>query len=243
MNDTIRTVQSGEVAISVRVIGRGPLVILMHGWPELGLSWRHQIGPLADAGFMVAAPDMRGYGSSSSPLGIDAYNTDAICDDMLAVADALGAKTWVAVGHDWGSPVAWRCALRFPERVRGVFSLSVPHGNPPPPTAEWFRLAFPDSFFYIRYFQELRRPEAELDADIKDSLKRIFHALSGDAPLADWIKSRPIGNRLLDGLDEPGPGELSFMPDSVLDEYAKAFQRHGFFGPISWYRNIDTNSR
>ena len=243
MNDTIRAVQSGDVTLSVRVIGRGPLVILMHGWPELGLSWRHQIGPLADAGFTVAAPDMRGYGSSSSPAQVDAYSTDAICDDMLAIADALGAKTWIAVGHDWGSPVAWRCALRFPHRVSGVFSLSVPHGEPPPPTANWFQLAFPDVFFYIRYFQEVGLPEAELEKDPKDSLKRIFHSLSGDAPLGDWLTPRPIDGRLLDGLDEPPPGELTFLPDSVLDEYARAFARRGFFGPVSWYRNIDTNSQ
>jgi pimeloyl-ACP methyl ester carboxylesterase len=231
------------MTMSVRVVGDGPLIILMHGWPELGLSWRHQIVPLAAAGFTVAAPDMRGFGESSKPPSVADYNTDALADDMAAIADALSAEQWMPVGHDWGSPVAWRCALRFPSRVRAVFSLSVPHSTPASPAAvDAFSASWSNTFFYVNYFQQMGPPEAELEADVRGSLKHIYFALSGDAPDREWIKPRPVDSALLAGLAEPGPGPLSFMTDETLDQYAKAYRAGGFFGPISWYRNMAVNT-
>ncbi len=242
MRDEIMNIRSGDIVLSVRVAGDGPLVILMHGWPELGLSWRHQILPLARAGFTVAAPDMRGFGGSSKPDSVAAYGIDEIADDMAAIADGLGHARWVSVGHDWGSPVAWRTALRFPDRVAAVFSLSVPHvGRPPMPITDTFDLLFPGHFYYIRYFQTVGRAEAELERDVRDALKRIYFSLSGDAPKDDWLADRPFDGPLLGGLTPPPPGPLSFMDDDVLDAYADAFARGGFFGPISWYRNFGSD--
>jgi pimeloyl-ACP methyl ester carboxylesterase len=243
MRDEVRTIASGDLELSVRVSGDGPLVILMHGWPELGLSWRHQIEPLAAAGFSVAAPDMRGFGGSSKPADVAAYNTDDLADDMAAIAATLQADKWVAVGHDWGSPVAWRCALRFPEQVVAVFSLSVPYFGPPPPGAEaTFDAGWPDGFFYVRYFQQVGPPEAELESDVRSALEHIYFALSGEAPQSEWIKPRPRTSRLRDDLAAPPPGPLPFMPDEILDQYAAAFKAGGFFGPISWYRNLAANA-
>ncbi len=239
----IRMVQSGDVRLAVRVAGSGPLAILMHGWPELAYSYRHQIGPLAAAGYTVAVPDMRGYGGSSKPADPALYSTDHSADDMAAIARALGFETWVAVGHDWGSPVAWRCALRFPEQVRAVFSLSVPHylGSKAPSLAA-IDAAFPDSFFYMRYFQEIGVGEAELERDPRDALKRIYHALSGDVPQFEWMKPRPRNSTLLEGMAEPPPGPLSFMSDAELDVYAQTFADNGFFGPLCWYRTLAANA-
>ncbi len=232
------------VRISVQVSGDGPLVILMHGWPELGFSWRHQVQPLVEAGFTVAVPDMRGYGASSQPGAVDAYHTDALADDMAAVARALGAERWVAVGHDWGSPVAWRCALRFPEAVRGVFSLSVPHAPAPPAGRDIsFDQVFKDRFYYVRYFQAVGPAEAELEADPRAALKKIFFALSGDAPLHEWMKPRPADDILLPGLIDPPSGPLSFMTDDELDQYAGQYRASGFFGAVSWYRNVARNAQ
>jgi pimeloyl-ACP methyl ester carboxylesterase len=238
-----RMIRSGVIDQSVVVAGSGPLVILMHGWPELGLSYRHQIEPLARAGYTVAVPDMRGYGGTSKPSDVMAYNLDAMADDMAAIAEHLGARRWVSVGHDWGSPVAWRTALRFPDRVAGVFSLSVPHREAPNFTAaEGFELGYPDRFYYMRYFQEIGVAEAELERDPREALKRVYFALSGDAPLNEWIKHRPKDSRFLTGLMEPPPGPLSFMTDLELDAYAEQFRKGGFFGPLSWYRNLDVNN-
>jgi pimeloyl-ACP methyl ester carboxylesterase len=242
MEGIVRVIETAPgVSISVRVAGSGPLVILMHGWPELGLSWRHQVGPLAAAGYTVAAPDMRGYGGSSKPAEIEAYALDGLADDMAAVARALGAARWVAVGHDWGAPVAWRSALRFPEAVAAVFGLSVPHT--PFRAGEGAAELFPDRFFYIDYFQAPGVAEAELETDVRANLKKIFFALSGDAPLGEWMKPRPKTGPMLPALAEPPAGPLSFMSEAELDLYAEAYRRGGFFGPVSWYRTAAINVR
>lgn len=228
--------------ISAMVEGEGPLVILMHGWPELGFSYRHQIAPLAAAGYRVAAPDMRGYGDSAKPFDPALYSIDAHADDMAALASALGADRWIAVGHDWGSPVAWRCGLRFPDQVAAVFSLSVPHRLATDITAhEWFDTAYASRFYYMRYFEPVGPAEMELERDPRDALKRIYFSLSGDAPLNDWVSDRPIDDPLLKGLAPPPPGALSFMTDDDLEAYADAFARGGFHGPLNWYRNWDRN--
>jgi pimeloyl-ACP methyl ester carboxylesterase len=241
-SDAVRIIKSGDVNQSVTVAGSGPLVILMHGWPELGLSYRHQIAPLAAAGYTVAVPDMRGYGGTSKPADPNVYDHDTVADDMLAIADALGADRWVSVGHDWGSPIAWRTALRFPDRVAGVFSLGVPHRVSMEISGrEWFDTAYADRFYYMRYFEPVGPAESELERDPRDALKRIFFALSGDAPFAEWIKRRPIDSTLLDGLALPPVGPLSFMTDAELDAYAEQFKNGGFFGPLCWYRNWDRN--
>ena len=244
MESVTRIVESAPgVQLSVQVAGSGPLVILMHGWPELGFSWRHQVGPLAAAGYTVAVPDMRGYGGSSKPAEISAYSADTLADDMAALAGRLGAVRWVAIGHDLGSFIAWRSAIRFPDAVAAVFSLSVPHTpSSPLPIREVVELGYPDRFYYVRYFQEVGPPEAELDADPRASLKKIFFAGSGDAPKDEWIKRRPKDGPLLPGLSAPPAGPLSFMSDEELDRYAEQYRRGGFFGPISWYRNLDRNA-
>jgi pimeloyl-ACP methyl ester carboxylesterase len=244
VRDEVRRVLSGSCEIATRVVGNGPLVILMHGWPELGQSWRHQVSALADAGFTVAIPDMRGFGASSKPDAVEAYRFDLAADDMAAIADFLGHRQWISVGHDAGSMVAWRTALRFPDRVAAVFSLSVPYlGLSPAPLSDTFDIYYPDNFFYMRYFQEVGRAESELEADVRGALKRIYFSLSGDAPLNDWISPRPIDDPLLSGLAAPPAGPLSFMSDEVLGSYTAAFEASGFFGSLSWYRNFEADFR
>ena len=228
--------------ISAVVEGEGPLVILMHGWPELGYSYRHQIGPLVAAGYRVAVPDMRGYGASAKPADPAFYSLDAHADDMAAIARGLGCEKWIAVGHDWGSPVAWRCALRFPQEVAAVFSLSVPHQLAADiPAHTWFDAAYPNRFYYMRYFEQVGPAEAELARNPRDSLKRIYFALSGDAPLNDWVSHRPIDDPLLEGLTPPPAAPLGFITDAELDVYTEAFAAGGFQGPLNWYRNWDIN--
>jgi len=230
--------------IAAIVAGDGPLVILMHGWPELGFSYRHQVGPLMDAGYTFAVPDMRGYGRSVKPDDPALYTMDHHADDMAAIARGLGRERWVSVGHDWGSPVAWRCGLRFPDEVAAVFSYSVPHRLAADIGAhEWFDTAYPNRFYYMRYFEPVGPAEAELDADPRDSLKRIYCALAGDAPLFEWTKERPMDDRLLPGMTPPAPGPLSFMSDAELDVYTAAFAAGGFHGQLNWYRNWDENER
>jgi pimeloyl-ACP methyl ester carboxylesterase len=232
------------IGLSILVEGAGPLVILMHGWPELGLSWRHQVPALAAAGYRVAVPDMRGYGGSDKPEAIEAYTLDTIADDMAATAAALDARRWVAVGHDWGAPAAWRCALRFPDTVAGVFCLSVPHSRPPPvPFMQIVEALYPDRFFYIRYFQTPGVAEAEFaKADMAAALKRVFFMGSGDGVASRSGRHVPRESRFLASMDDPPASPLPFMPDAELRAYARAFAAGGMQGPLNWYRNFDRNA-
>jgi pimeloyl-ACP methyl ester carboxylesterase len=232
------------ISLSVLVEGAGPLVILMHGWPELGLSWRHQVPALVAAGYCVAVPDMRGYGGSDKPEAIEAYTLDTIADDMAAIAASLGAARWVAVGHDWGAPAAWRCALRFPDAVAGVFCLSVPHSRPPPaPFMQIVEALYPDRFFYIRYFQAPGVAEGEFaKADMAAALKRVFFMGSGDGVASRSGRHVTRRSSFLASMDDPPASPLPFMPDAELQQYARAFASGGMRGPLNWYRNFDRNA-
>src|ERR1700761_4523780 len=153
---THRTVPVGPLNLHVAEAGTGPLVVLLHGFPECWYSWRHQLTALAAAGYHAVAPDQRGYGRTGNPPGatIASYTMLHLVGDVIGLIDALGEDRAVVVGHDWGAPVAWNTALLRPERVRGVVGLSVPYmprGSTPP--VELLRAVFSDGF-YICYFQE-----------------------------------------------------------------------------------------
>jgi pimeloyl-ACP methyl ester carboxylesterase len=237
-------IPANGITLSVAIEGEGPLVILMHGWPELGLSWRHQIPALTAAGYRVAVPDMRGYGNSGKPAEIAAYTLNTLADDMQAIATHLGAAKWVAVGHDWGAPVAWRCALRFPETVAAVFCLSVPHSGPPPIAFfDIIEALYPDQFFYMRYFQQEGVAEAEFEqSDWPQSLKRVFYMASGEGVARRTPRRVPRDSPMLASMDDPPPGPLPFLPDEDLHAYAAAFRAGGFRGPLNWYRNFPQNA-
>jgi len=105
----------------------GPLVVLLHGFPEFWFGWRRQIDALAAAGYRVAAPDQRGYNTSDKPQGISAYGIDELASDAVGLFAALGRERGTLVGHDWGAAVTWWAALRYPERIEKIAILNVPH--------------------------------------------------------------------------------------------------------------------
>lgn len=222
--------------------GRGPLVLLLHGFPESWYSWRHQLPALADAGYRAVAIDVRGYGRSSKPFGIDAYRMLAHVADNLGVVEALGEETAVVVGHDWGSPIAAASALLRPDVFRAVALLSVPY-SPPGRTrpTDAFRRMGGDEEFYISYFQEPGRAEAEIEEDVRTWLLGMYVAASGDAvapPDGRTIATVPPGGRLCDRFVLPDhlPGWLT---DDDLDLYVAEFERTGFTGALNRYRNVD----
>lgn len=154
----LRVVEAGEPG--------APVVILAHGFPELAYSWRHQIPALADAGYHVLAPDQRGYGGSSRPEAIEAYDIHRLTADLVGLLDDVGAERAVWVGHDWGAVVVWNAPLLHADRVAAVAALSVPalpRAQVPPTQA--FRSRFGENFFYILYFQEPGIADAELNGD------------------------------------------------------------------------------
>ena len=216
--------------------GAGPLVLLCHGFPESWYSWRHQLPVLAAAGYRVVAPDMRGYGQTDRPQDIAQYTQLHMAGDMVGLLDELGVEQAVIVGHDWGAPVAWTAALMRPDRFRAVAGLSVPYlprGAVRP--TEALRFLAGDSFMYMLYFQTPGVAEAELELDVRATIRRVLYWASGEAP--DRLP-KPRTAKFLDGMDDPAtlPAWLS---EADVDFYANEFKRTGFSGGLNWYRNLD----
>ena len=230
------TVATNSIHLRVALAGQGPLVVLVHGWPESWYSWRHQIPALAEAGYRVAAPDVRGYGGSDKPEAIEAYAIKEMCADIAGLVTALGETQAVLVGHDWGAPIVWNTALFHPEKVRAVVGLSVPHtGRGPAPRIELFRNIYKDRFFYQLYFQEPGVAEAELEADVRTSLRKIYYWASGEAIAAGIRLYKPADAKLLDDLPDPEPFP-AWLTSADLDYYVGEFQQSGFRGPLNRYR-------
>ncbi len=219
----------------------GPPVVLVHGFPESWYSWRHQLGPLADAGFRAVALDVRGYGRSAGPPEIEAYAMVALVGDVVAVIDDLGPEPAVVVGHDWGAPIAWNTALLRPDRVRGVAGLSVPytprtHVRP----LAAMRERAGDEIFYIDYFQEPGVAEREAEADLEGWLRGFYFTASGEAdPTRASMGMVTPGGQLRDRLQQPGPGQMAWLTDADLAFYVAEFERSGLTGGLNRYRNIE----
>jgi pimeloyl-ACP methyl ester carboxylesterase len=244
---THRAVEANGIRIHVAEAGSGPTVLLCHGFPESWYSWRHQMQALAEAGYRAVAPDMRGYGQTEAPEAVERYTLFHLVGDIVGVLDALGEGQAVVVGHDWGAPVAWHCALLRPDRFRAVAGLSVPF-IPRGPTQPTTAMPQTDtSLFYQLYFQTPGVAETELGHDPRATIRRLLYSASGDAPRRD-------GNALADrapGMVPRTGGFLTrtldpptlpaWLTEADLDVYAGEFAGAGFRGGLNWYRNIDRN--
>ena len=239
---TTRIVSTNGVELHVDEAGSGFPVVLVHGFPELAYSWRHQLPALAAAGYHALAPDMRGYGRSSKPEAIEDYDVLHLTDDLLGILDDVGAERGVFVGHDWGSIVAWQLALLHPERVAGVCGMSVPFlPRAPLPPTQLMRQLFGDSFFYVLYFQEPGVADADLGRDAGETMRRMLGGAvvptEGFDPAA---LAAPSDAGFVDRL--PDPQSLpAWLSQEELDHYVAEFTRTGFTGGINWYRNFDRN--
>ena len=239
MTPDLQHIETNGIRLRVALAGEGPLVILIHGFPESWYSWRHQIPALANAGYRVAAPDVRGYGGSDKPFAIEAYSIKTLCADIAGLVPALCAERAIVVGHDWGAAIAYRTASFHPERVRAVAGLGVPYlGRGPMPSIQLFRNIYKDSFFYQLYFQEPGVAEAELEADVRTSLRKFYYWSSGDRQIAKAVIENPTGPGLLDRLVDPNPLP-AWLTEVDLDYYASQFQKSGFRGPLNRYRNSE----
>jgi pimeloyl-ACP methyl ester carboxylesterase len=235
----LQMIDTGAARLRVAIAGEGPLVVLIHGFPESWYSWRHQIPVLAEAGFRVAAPDVRGYGGSDRPHAIDAYTIKELSGDIAGLIAALGAQQAVVIGHDWGAPIAYATALLHPARVRAVAGLSAPYaGRGPVPSIQLYRRIYQDRFFYQLYFQEPGVAEAELETSIRTSLRKFYYNASGEARKANDRIANPTGPGLLDR--QVDPAQLpSWLTEADLDYYESRFRESGFRGPLNRYRNSE----
>jgi len=240
-------IKTKTIGMNVVEQGKGPLVLLCHGFPETSYAWRHQEGALAAAGFRAIAPDMRGYGGTERPNAIDQYTVFHMVGDMVALLDALGEQTALIVGNDWGATIAWQAAQMRPDRFRGIVALSVPMMAAPPvaPTQLFPQTA--DALSYTLYFQQPGVAEAEFEKSPKNTLRKILFTASGEAgprkqgdntPNPFGLVSRRDG--LLAALPEPRTLPR-WLTESDLDHYAAAFAVSGFRGGLNYYRNLDRN--
>jgi pimeloyl-ACP methyl ester carboxylesterase len=233
-----RFVETNGIRMHVAEAGRGPLVVLLHGFPECWYSWRHQLDALAEAGFHAVAPDQRGYCRTDQPEAIESYTLLHLVGDVIGLLDALEAEQAVVVGHDWGAPVAWSTALLRPDRVRGVAALSVPFrppGNLRP--LEVLRRAVGEGFYQV-YFQRPGVADRELARDLRTTFRRILY---GGSAAGSGLLVVPEGRGFLDLMEEPETLP-AWLTEADVDAYVAEFEPAGFTGGLNWYRNIDRNA-
>jgi pimeloyl-ACP methyl ester carboxylesterase len=239
---THRMIETNGIRLHVAEQGEGPLVILCHGFPECWYSWRHQLPALAKAGFRAVAPDLRGYGLSDRPEGVEKYTILDDIGDIVGLVDALGARQAVIAGHDIGAAIAWQTALLRPDRFRAVIALSPPFrsrgfGDAGPPTTLMPQTE--DAVFYQLFFQN-PAAEAGLGRDLRLTFRYQFYTLSGDRPRSAGIGGLAPGMMPRKGGFMTDPPSLpAWVTEADIDVYAKQYARSGFFGPLAWWRNID----
>jgi pimeloyl-ACP methyl ester carboxylesterase len=235
-------IEANGITIRAATAGKGPLVLLCHGWPEGWYCWRHQIRRLAAAGYRVVAPDMRGYGGTSRPDEIERYTLIDLAGDMIGLAGALGETQAVIVGHDWGAPVAYHAALFRPDLFRAVVGMSVPWTPPGKVDLLTSLEAAGIHDFYMQYFQTPGVAEAELEHDIRRSLRMICFTASGDQREKGKGFTRLIAGNFLGNCVDP-PVLPAWLTDDDLDHATSEFTRSGFRGGLNWYRNLARNWR
>ncbi|MBN1662784.1 MAG: alpha/beta hydrolase [Deltaproteobacteria bacterium] len=212
---THRFAQTNGIRMHYAEQGEGFPVIFLHGFPELWYSWRHQIPALAAAGFHAIAPDLRGYGDTDKPVGIELYDIYHLVADMTGLLDALGEKKAVIVGHDWGGVIVWQMALLAPQRVERVISLNTPfHGRGQTRPTDAYKKLGDGRFNYVLHFQEPGLAESEIEPNVERWLKSTMRNIAKDT---------------------------SFMTDETMKVYYDAYKKGGFTGPINYYRNADRN--
>jgi pimeloyl-ACP methyl ester carboxylesterase len=243
MNDfKHKSVNTNGIRMHVAEAGEGYPVVMCHGFPELWYSWRHQIRALAEAGFRAISPDQRGYGETDAPQPIEAYTQRQLVGDIVGMLDALGLAKCVIIGHDWGGAVAWNAALMAPERIERVIGVNTPFlpRMPLKPT-ELMKAMAPGQFHYVLYFQQSGVAEAELNRDVRRSLRGFYQpandlleALDQSAPPGVF---GPAGGGILDRLPDRPHGK--FLTDDDFEVFARTFERTGFRGGLNWYRCLD----
>lgn len=235
-------VHTNGIRMHVHEVGSGYPVVLCHGFPEIWYSWRHQLRALGAAGLRAIAPDQRGYGETDRPLPIEAYSMRNLVADLTGMLDQLGIERCAIVGHDWGGLVAWAAAMMAPDRFEKVAGLNTPFlPRPPVKPTDVFRAIAGGNFHYILYFQEPGVAEAELERDVRRTLRGFYQDLAElevDSSSPPGVMG-PAGGGILDRLPDRAPG--AFLTPSDFEVFVEAFKRSGFRGPVNWYRNFDRN--
>ena len=233
-----RLVPTNGIELAVHELGEGPAVFLLHGFPELAYSWRHQIGPIAEAGFRVIAPEQRGYGESSAPEDSQTYSVKNLVADLTGLLDALEIEQAVWFGHDWGSMPAWYSAVYAPERVLGMGSLCTPYFTPGEVDLieAYNQLRGPNH--YMATFQEPGVGEAILEKDVEGTFRALLRGrgYTRDEFEASSAEVREVPAGVFVGDPQLFGDEI--LSDEELAVYVDNYRRTGFTGGLNWYRAL-----
>jgi soluble epoxide hydrolase / lipid-phosphate phosphatase len=254
---TEHTVKSGTHTTFYLAAGPsdGPLIVFVHGWPELSISWRHQLPAFAALGFRAVAPDMRGYGRSSTYTTHGAFAQQHVVGDMIALIDSLGRQRAVWVGHDWGSPVVWNIASHHPERCVAVANLCVPYYTLERGLDACLELVNRDIYpkerypagqweYQLHYLEDFAGATRAMDSNPYNLAKLLFR--KGDPSGF----GKPSGTAMVrinrgwfgGGAIPSAPRDSDVVSEADVCAYASALARNGFFGPNSYYMNHDANA-
>ncbi|MBT8080329.1 MAG: alpha/beta hydrolase [Gammaproteobacteria bacterium] len=236
-----RLLDTNGIRLAVYEAGSGPPVILLHGFPELAYSWRHQLPALADAGYRAIAPDQRGYGRSDKPVEVREYTVQKLIGDIDGLLTALDLEQALFVGHDWGAMLLWYMALLAPQRMAGLINLNIPfHARPDVDPMLRARERLGDSF-YIVNFQD----SDEADRRFAGDVPHFFDVMMRRGQITrDVFETLPREKRvlsLLKAMDRRESGGVPLLSDAEKKVYVDAFSNGGFSGPINWYRNWSHN--
>ncbi|XP_010914485.1 epoxide hydrolase 1 isoform X1 [Elaeis guineensis] len=229
-----RTVEVNGIRMHVAEKGEGPPVLLLHGFPELWYTWRHQIAGLAARGYRAIAPDLRGYGDTDAPPDVASYTVFHLVGDLVALLDTLALSQVFVVGHDWGAFVAWHLCMLRPDRVKALVNLSVPFmsRNPAAKPLDRVRASYGDEYYIIR-FQEHGAAEAEFARLGTATVLRKFFTYRNPGPLFMPKEGWCSPNEQI-----PLPFWLS---EEDINYLTSKFEKSGFTGPINYYRCLDLN--
>jgi pimeloyl-ACP methyl ester carboxylesterase len=238
---THRFVISNGIRMHYAEAGSGLLVLMCHGFPESWYSWRHQLGALADAGFHVLAPDMRGYGQTDRPAEVEAYDIFQLTGDLVGLVNALGGEPTVIVGHDWGAWIAQAAALFRPDLFRAVALLSVPFlPRQQISPSVWEQQQYPGKIFYQQIF---RAPGSEkiFEADVRTTIINALYSASGEPPADQRWKFAIDPKDTMSMASSAALRKPGFVTDADIDFFVGEFTRTGFAGGLNYYRNVDRN--
>jgi len=214
---------------------RGNPIVLCHGFPEHAFSWRHQIPALVKAGYHVIIPNQRGYGNSSRPKEVSAYDIINLTDDLVALLQHYNYNKAIFTGHDWGANVVWHLALLHPERVHKVINLALPYQDRGDrPWLEVMEAFLGEDFYFVHFNKQPGVADEILEKNTENFLRNLFRK---NVPLAP-----PEPGMLMINLAKAKkPLGEALMSDAELEVFIESFKKSGFTGCINWYRNLDRN--
>ncbi|EEF39292.1 epoxide hydrolase A [Ricinus communis] len=229
------TVYTNGINMHIASIGKGPVILFLHGFPDLWYTWRHQLLALSSLGYRCIAPDLRGFGDTDAPPSPNEYTVLHIVGDLVGLLDSLGVEQVFLVGHDWGATVAWHLCLFRPDRIKALVNTSVAFSprNPHKKPVERYRELLGDDFYICR-FQE----HGEIEEDFaKAGAARIIRRFLASRSTAPPCVPKATGFRSL-----PVPQNLpSWLSEEDINYYVSKYGQKGFTGGLNYYRCLDLN--